>query len=304
MKSNIPVYLVTGFLGSGKTTFLRRAIDAYAGPVRVGVVQNEFAPSNFDGKELKRQSGKDFSLLEVNNGSVFCVCLLSGFIRSLKQFAVEHDPELIIIEASGLSDPVAVGEIFNSPELQSMFFLAGIVCIADASNFLKMEKIQSRMTRQAAAADFIVINKSDLNADYAPVEKRIREINPQCRLFISTFSDIPLEQVFFHGKSNISPRKEVVESLGRPDIRSAVLKTVRPLKAVLAHAFINEIAQRSLRMKGYLALDNGKCLAVQGIVGAVTTEEVEPAIRQTELVTMSYELSPEDVSRRYRENCT
>ena len=75
MVKKIPFHIISGFLGSGKTTFLKRVIAKYGGQVNVGIIQNEFAPSNIDGAEL-RKSGNDFHLLEINNGSVFCVCLL------------------------------------------------------------------------------------------------------------------------------------------------------------------------------------------------------------------------------------
>ena len=67
----IPFHIISGFLGSGKTTFLKRIIDKYAGEYKIGIIQNEFAPANIDGAELKK-SGKDFQLLEINNGSAFC----------------------------------------------------------------------------------------------------------------------------------------------------------------------------------------------------------------------------------------
>ena len=108
--SRIPFILVTGFLGSGKTTFLKRLLARYSGDGKIGIIQNEFAPGSVDGTELK-QSGMPFEILEVNNGSVFCVCLLGSFIKSLRTFVEEYQPEALILEASGLSDPISIGEI-------------------------------------------------------------------------------------------------------------------------------------------------------------------------------------------------
>ena len=99
------VFLITGFLGSGKTTFLTQAIRFYNGKKKIGVIQNEFAPANLDGKELIRTVDQKFDLLEINNGSAFCVCLLSDFLSSLEQFITQYQPDILFIEASGLSDP-------------------------------------------------------------------------------------------------------------------------------------------------------------------------------------------------------
>ena len=99
MKKNMPIpfYLVTGFLGSGKTTFIKRYLEAFADKKRIGIIQNEFAPGEVDGKEL-RLTGHSFELLEINNGSVFCVCLLGTFIYSLSEFMDVHHPDMVIME--------------------------------------------------------------------------------------------------------------------------------------------------------------------------------------------------------------
>src|SRR6056297_3550803 len=124
----IPFHIVSGFLGSGKTTFLTRIITDWADKYKLGIIQNEFAPSNVDGVALKNE-GKDFQLLEINNGSVFCVCLLGDFTRSLEKFIDTHHPDAIIIEASGLSDTTAIAEVIAAGRLAEKLFLASNWCI-------------------------------------------------------------------------------------------------------------------------------------------------------------------------------
>lgn len=97
--AKIPFYLVTGFLGSGKTTLLKRYLDKYSDEKKIAVIQNEFAEINVDSREL-RKTGKSFELLEMNNGSVFCVCLLGDFVSSLSDFILQHHPDMIVLEAS------------------------------------------------------------------------------------------------------------------------------------------------------------------------------------------------------------
>ena len=159
--SKIPFHIISGFLGSGKTTFLKRIIDQYSAEKKIGIIQNEFAPANIDGAELK-QSGKDFNLLEINNGSVFCVCLLGDFVKSLEKFVDEYQPDDIIIEASGLSDTTSISEIIAASSLADKIYLASNWCIVDAPNFAKVGFMKQRVSHQLRMADIVVVNKTDL----------------------------------------------------------------------------------------------------------------------------------------------
>ena len=123
--SRIPFILLTGFLGSGKTTFLKRLLARYSSDGKIGIIQNEFAPGSVDGTELM-QSGMPFEILEVNNGSVLCVCLLGSFVKSLRIFVEECRPDALILEASGLSDPISIGEMLQAPDLSGRLFLSHI----------------------------------------------------------------------------------------------------------------------------------------------------------------------------------
>ncbi len=148
-------------MGSGKTTFLKRIIEKYSDEEKIGIIQNEFAPANIDGAELKK-SGKDFSLLEINNGSVFCVCLLGNFVRSLENFIDEYKPDIVIIEASGLSDTTSISEVVSSGTLSEKIYLASNWCVVDAQNFAKAGLMKQRVSHQIRMADVVVINKTDL----------------------------------------------------------------------------------------------------------------------------------------------
>ena len=94
---SIPLHLVTGFFGSGKTSFLKHYLRKFGSQRKIAVVQNEFSPSNIDGKELKLT--ESYEILEINNGSVFCVCLLGSFIDSLGAFIDDIQPDEIEVKA-------------------------------------------------------------------------------------------------------------------------------------------------------------------------------------------------------------
>lgn len=303
----IPVYLITGFLGSGKTTFIKQVLNTYASGKKIAVVQNEFAPYNIDGKELKRSSTRAFEILEINNGSVFCVCLLSGFIHSLQQFLKEYNPDILFVETSGLSDPISVGEIFNSPKICEIVYLAALVCIVDATSFLKLEKMQQRMVHQVQVADSILINKTDLAEDLKGIQEKCKAINPQAGIFTSSFCKVLIDDLIGFKTVTASGKKSEIiisaKDLGRPDILSSVLKTSRPLRTECFQLFATAISFKVVRLKGYFLLNNGECKALHITLGQVYSEVLEKPVRQTEMIAMGYELNARALREFYETFC-
>jgi G3E family GTPase len=298
--SKTPLYLITGFLGSGKTTFIKRAIDFFAGKQKIAIFQNEFAPANFDGKELKRTTHTEFDLLEINNGSVFCVCLLSGFIDSLFSFVSKYKPDTLLMEASGLSDPVSIGQIFNSPKLQESIYLAGTICIADAANLNKFDKLLPRIHHQLQIADIILINKTDQIDNTGEIIQKIGSINPFANKYSTQHCNVPMEEIF---TKDIRTNKKMFFVPGnseRPDLQSVVFRSTKPLKQLPAEAFIKELTTKSIRVKGHLFLNTNKILSLQAIADEIHTEIIPGATKQTELIVMGYQIDIQFINNLYQ----
>ncbi len=301
----IPVFLVTGFLGSGKTTLIKRVIDHFQGNERVGIVQNEFAPSNFDGKELRRLTNSDFELLEINNGSVFCVCLLEDFKGSLKKFVETCHPDMLIIEASGLSDPVALGQIFDDPVLGERLFYAGSVCVVDSKNFLSLSKLMLRITHQLMIADVVILNKIDLNENYEDVQESIEAINPFCRKFFAAYCEVNIDEIFNFLPAELKIQKKDRKSPAnaqKPQIQSVVLKSVKPLQLELIDDFLKEVIPLTFRVKGYIKTDDA-VVVVQSSFGEVHKEKISQSLRQTELILMGEGIHPRMIREIYSKYC-
>jgi G3E family GTPase len=182
----VPFVLVTGFLGSGKTSLLLDLVRKYSEHIRLAIVQNEFAPGNVDGITLK-QSNKPFELLEINNGSVFCACLLGDFLTRLAPFIDQHKPDLILLEATGLADPISLGQVLQAPELSDKIYLAGSWCLVDAVNFHRVINSVSRVLHQIRIADIVWINKTDLVSDTSGIRDKILEFNPFAKIVETKF---------------------------------------------------------------------------------------------------------------------
>ena len=303
--NKIPVYLVTGFLGSGKTTFIKQSIEFLSPRHKVAVVQNEFAPANFDGQELKRLTNSDFDLLEVNNGSVFCLCLLSGFIQSMAAFVKQYSPDVILLESSGLSDPVSVGQMMEAPALKDDLFLAGSISLVDAGAFLKMDRLVQRITHQVMIADFVLINKIDLPHDRHAIYEKIRKLNPYAALYETQYAQAPLNELFGVSSEKIRANQVLFfqGDSGRPDVQSAVLRTSKALRSEQLTAFLEEVAPLALRLKGYVRLSDGQAFAIQSVAGQFSTEKLESDIRQTELIGMGEGLRVRTLKNAYEQFC-
>ena len=151
------LYLITGFLGAGKTSFLHSFATLFPGK-KTAIIINEFGKKGVDGS-LLRDLGIEMS--EINNGSIFCSCKVEQFEEAVQQLLDRGDIDLIFVEASGLADPGAVRSIFSSPRYEGLHY-AGAICLVDAVRFHKIYETARVCRMQLAISDMVLINKTDL----------------------------------------------------------------------------------------------------------------------------------------------
>jgi G3E family GTPase len=296
--SSIPFHIISGFLGSGKTTFLKYIIEHLPGDLKTGIIQNEFAPVSVDGTELK-SSGKNFELLEINNGSVFCVCLLNDFISSLNSFIGQYQPDLIILEASGLSDTTSVAEVLAHPLLSGKIHLASNWCIVDAVNFLHAGKMQQRINHQIRMADRILINKADLAPEAVPeISACLKTINPFAHLSVTTHC-----RADFLSEALPVPRFMPAPGhpLPRPEVNSMVIKTVKIMPEYRLEDFLRKWGPLSYRIKGFARVESAKTVAVQCTPRETGIRQVPFWAGPTELIALTDQFTLHEWNRSFRE---
>lgn len=277
---SIPLHLVTGFLGSGKTSFLNHFLKNYKGEGKIAVIQNEFSPINVDGRQLREST--NYQVLEINNGSVFCVCLLGSFIDSLSAFIDENQPDALIMEASGLSDPIGVGQTFQAEKLKGKVFLDHVWCLVDAQNFDRIPALKLRFDHQLRTADSIIINKIDLAGNKTEwVVSQVKNVNPFARILTGEYGAVELANP--KKALNLFPF-EKEESLGRPDIISVVIRSNREIKQEKLLEFFKNLGKVCIRCKGFVKLSGGKTVFLQGVFNDLKMEEVETFSGPTEFV--------------------
>ncbi|WP_157208972.1 CobW family GTP-binding protein [Mariniflexile maritimum] len=240
--------LISGFLGSGKTTLLKNLLKINKNK-RIAVIQNEFAPSGVDGKELQL-SNKDFKLVEINNGSVFCVCLLSNFIENLTTLVEQYHPEIIYLEASGMSDPMSICELLNHESIQNKVHYAGAWCVVDALNFDKSAGLVQRAKHQVRVADNIILNKIDL-VDETKLDiiiGHIKKINPYAEIELQSFCNVESSSLL---KVN-SFVNELPEEAQQTEIKTAVYRTTQIISEENLMSFLKALSKVSIRAKGFV----------------------------------------------------
>jgi G3E family GTPase len=301
----IPIHLITGFLGSGKTTCIDQLLKYFDEKYRIGIVQNEFAPANVDGMEL-RNKGRSFEILEINNGSVFCICLLEDFTRALATFIGEKKPDLVLIEASGLSDPSSVIEILQKPQVKDLVYLKEIWCIVDAFHFLKMEKMMNRIHRQLMISDRIIINKTDLVSFdlVSQIRDRIKKINRVADIVETRFCNINTtflarDTEFIPLAGKIRNELDKIEQF-RPDLNVGVFKSGRKIRFEELKKLIRDYSGQTIRMKGNVLLKNGKTALVQAVFKKIRLNITDKMYGNTCLIIMGDHFNLSEFSRDFR----
>ncbi|WP_017327599.1 GTP-binding protein [Synechococcus sp. PCC 7336] len=191
----LPVTIVTGFLGSGKTTLLNHILSNQTG-MRTAVLVNEFGEIGID-SELIVSTEED--MVELNNGCMCCTVrgdIAESVLRLMERSDANDKPiDYLVVETTGLADPLPVALTFLGSELRDLTRLDSIVTVVDASNFAP-DLFESEVAHsQIAYGDVVVLNKTDLvdEDELKKLEKRIRVLKTEAHILKTVNSQVPLE---------------------------------------------------------------------------------------------------------------
>lgn len=254
----IPVQLVTGFLGAGKTTYMNRLLEAT--DERLLVIVNELGSVNIDEQLIVKM---DQEQIELSNGCI-CCSIQSDLSKTFYQLASKDTFDRIVIETTGVADPAPIIQtIYYDDYLRTRFKLTAILTVVDASQLDRELFIEG--IHQIAYADVILLNKVDL-VDAETLEQaheRIHALNPTVRVIetVQTVGDYDLTENTFQ----LSRVDE--QLLGRltaghssvSSLRAITLTTDVPLKRERVTQYVREVLMHYeddvYRLKAIVRLD-------------------------------------------------
>lgn len=192
-KGKVPVTLVGGFLGAGKTTLVNRLISS--GGRRYGVIVNEFGDVGVDAALIETLEGE--GVAELEGGCLCCVGRedLAGSLYDL--LCREEPPEYILIELSGLADPVPVAQQLLTTEMRGLVELDSIVAVADARNLERTLSEAPEGRAQLAYANAVVLNKADQVSEgtLEGAERLVGRLNPLARVTRTSHAEVDAAEV-------------------------------------------------------------------------------------------------------------
>mmetsp|Transcript_11818 Transcript_11818/g.15418 ORF Transcript_11818/g.15418 Transcript_11818/m.15418 type:complete len:399 (+) Transcript_11818:147-1343(+) len=198
----VPVTILTGFLGSGKTTLMNHILNDNTHGMKFAIIENEFGDVGVDDKVISENV--DEEVIEVMNGCICCT-VRGDLVKALKSLYSKVEKfDGVIIETTGLADPAPVVQTFFVDEtVQTHYKLDSVITVVDAKYILermaeeKPEGAENEAVEQVAFADKILLNKVDLVDEEMKVKikKEIKKINPAAPVVETQYSKISPKEV-------------------------------------------------------------------------------------------------------------
>lgn len=321
-----PVTLISGFLGSGKTTLVQRILEESHG-VRCAVVVNEFGAIGVDGDLVVRREAEGSAVVELANGCICCEIQddLRATLTQLTEPGAgrglvgrwlrrgEGGPERILVEASGAASPgPAVQTFLLDDGLSDRVHLDGVVTMLHAAKFEAQLEETAEAGTQIAYADRLVLNHSDRVAPerLPELEALLGELNPLAAVRHAERAAVPLEWLFGGGPTDgVGERWRDLSAAGGSHAHTAGLSSVslrtraevdREAALMWLEFLSRRRGQELMRAKGILRVAGG-ALLVQGVYQWLEAiDDAGAAPEESQLVLIGRDLDREELLRGWQ----
>jgi G3E family GTPase len=272
MTGDVPLTIITGFLGSGKTTLVNRVLSQ-AGGQRIAVLVNEFGALGVDPQLIANSRGP---VVELLNG---CICCSTGsdVMGALRDVLSQSPlPDAILLETSGLADPGPVLQALDGDRRRLPVRVAGVVTVVDAANYDVNLDLAEAAFSQLAAADLLVVNKVDLVAPDIPrrIVWALAKLNPTARAVTCSNADLPGDLILATHPTGVkaAPR----DHHHHENFESVVVSASRPLAPDALRFWAESLPREVIRVKGFVRLIGQPDLVAFHLVGTRPSAQPVP----------------------------
>ncbi|MDD2361998.1 MAG: GTP-binding protein [Oscillospiraceae bacterium] len=247
------LYVITGFLGAGKTTFLKELAREFQDE-KLAVLVNEFGKESVDSKLL---SDLGAAMEEVHSGSIFCACRVEQFSDALSRL-LDDSPDTILVETSGLSDPTRVNTLFSEHPKADLIDYQGCLCIADAVRFEKVYATAMVCGKQLDVCNVVIVNKTDMASDGQKQRTMdiIKNRRPDVPVYMTSYGKIQPEWLRSLDKMPTAT-KGVSYHVKDISLQSRIIVINNTITKDKLQKFLMSVAPASYRIKGFVQLQEG-----------------------------------------------
>ncbi|NJM75915.1 MAG: GTP-binding protein [Acaryochloridaceae cyanobacterium RU_4_10] len=262
-EAKLPVTLITGFLGSGKTTLLNAILKRFS-KGRVAVLVNEFGDINIDSQLL---IAVDEDVIELTNGCICCT-INNNLSEAVFRILAHRDRiDHLIVETTGLADPLPIATAFLATELWNFTRVDAILTVVDAEAFTPEHFGSEIAFRQVAYSDMILLNKTDLVTEAAleALERFLQTVKPNPKIVRMAYGQVPLPLILdtrlydssFCATSLEVDRSKAVNQPENDGYMAVSFESDRPISLRKFQQFLDyQLPKEIFRGKGILRIEN------------------------------------------------
>ena len=297
----VQLYVISGFLGSGKTTLINRILETAPVHLKIMVLVNEFGTISIDKKIINVDPDNIIDL----SGGCICCGLFSELMASLRFALDDFNADIILIESTGLALPQEIARQALTPAFERTIALGAIITVVDAGGTQFGD--YPIIAEQLKASDIVILNKTDLvdPTVLGQVRNKIQQIMPSRSTFIETrFGRINYNEICHPNTENIIFHSSYFESIPKNFDSTAGYAAIcfvlyQPIHLHTLMQFYNNWGKKIIRSKGFLLTEKGG-MELQFTQSGIHIKDASKSIKRTEIVLIVRDRDRKKIESKFR----